>query len=158
MDAEMRSERRRFLVGDGYWIVDPIGHRHLAVQTAPKEGEIVDTFLGPMPVIVSAGLYTDEWVCDFCNDEMPPTLTLGFGPPEPWPTPCLGSYALCIDCALKVLRDYELEFWPMNGCSCPACMRQMERLLAKTPGWLAREMVLRGQREIVQYQSARGDR
>lgn len=106
-----------------WWIVDAVEHRRLAYQQPIPEtvrigGVEVPVIPGPRPDL-------DEWVCDYCNNDIPILIELEGGRAMPMLVPMMGTSALCPSCCAQELADAGLpakpEAWSDHFCACEAC-------------------------------------
>ena len=111
-----------------YWILNPSGHRlNAELAMLGRDGEMVESAIGPAQLIVPPAGEPTDWVCDLCSQP----ILVRWGE-EPFPVPMYASNALCLD-HFNEAKDWPFEDgtgteypfpygeWPAQLCSCSAC-------------------------------------
>lgn len=100
---------------DRYWIVKPIEHRKAdRVAMMKRQAELRPDVFVQMLIPDS----DDEWVCDYCNAEIPLFVQLEDETVVAVQVPCVGTNALCPDCASKE-EGFPNSF--RGVCVCDGC-------------------------------------
>ncbi len=125
-DARWATTPQGFCVpcqDDLRFITRPVAHRE-QWRRAIAGGSSFYQEMAQRGVIVVTDAPADnaEWICDFCNDQIPITA-------EHTLIPLIGSYALCTPCVTRF--DYWPDAWTHpapRACLCDACQLPLQRL------------------------------
>lgn len=104
-------------------VEQPILHRskdRLRREEYYKENGREDVFFD---TLVDTGIGDDEWICDFCNKQIP---VIKEDSSEQIPIFIHGSYALCDSCKKEYEGKYPEEFQVVQTCPCCKASNKLE--------------------------------